>query len=203
MHRSIAAALARRIHDGEWAPGEQIPSRADIGAQYGVHEQTVRLAMLILRRQGLVEGEKRKRLFVAYPPAVRTLTDPDAPWPHGSETYGVERCRASDDVADRLGIGVGLTVYRETQECWDPGGRSAMLVTTWWRGKRQPHATWLADLGIAALAEVQAHALGLTVDTLAYRVVRTRLDAAGLPVETADLILPMDRWLIRLRPASP
>jgi len=31
--------------------------------------------------------------------------------------------------------------------------------------------------------------------------VRTRFDHDGRPLETADLILPMDRWLIRLAPS--
>jgi DNA-binding GntR family transcriptional regulator len=75
-----------------------------------------------------------------------------------------------------------------------------MLISSWWRGQRRPHASYAAELGVVSLAEEQAHALGLLVDTLAYRVVRTRFDVQGRPLETADLILPMDRWLIRLAP---
>lgn len=75
-----------------------------------------------------------------------------------------------------------------------------MLVSSWWRGPRRPHASYAAELGVVALDVGQAHALGLLVDTLAYRVVRTRFDRHGRPLETADLILPMDRWLIRLSP---
>jgi GntR family transcriptional regulator len=207
LHRRIAADLTRRITEGTWHPGDQLPSRAALAVEYGVHEQTLRLAVTLLRRRGLLEGEKRHRLYVAYPPAVRTLTDPDAAWPHGSETIEHARCRAGDDVAARLGLEPGVYLNRETQECWDPGGRSAMLITTWWRGQRREHARCVAELGAVALSEVQAHALGLTVDTLAYRLVRTRLDASGVPLETADLILPVDRWLVRLdtqaRRASP
>ncbi|GGR32682.1 hypothetical protein GCM10010219_41920 [Streptomyces netropsis] len=51
--------------------------------------------------------------------------------------------------------------------------------------------------GLAPLSESQAHALGLAVDTLAYRLVRTRLDVSRMPLETADLILPLDLWLLR------
>ncbi len=75
-----------------------------------------------------------------------------------------------------------------------------MLVSSWWRGQRRPHASYSAELGCVALTEEQAHAVGLLVDTLAFRVVRTRFDLHGRPLETADLILPMDRWLIRLTP---
>lgn len=198
LHRRIAADLTRRIAEGHWNPGDQLPSRVALAAEYGVHEQTIRLTVVLLRRQGVLEGEKRQRLYVAYPPAVRTLTDPDAPWPHGSETIGHARCRATPELAVRLDVEAGVSLQRETQECWDPGGRSAMLITTWWRGRRRDHTSCVAELGTVLLSEEQAHALGLLVDTVAFRLVRTRLDAAGVPLETADLILPVDRWLVRL-----
>jgi DNA-binding GntR family transcriptional regulator len=53
---------------------------------------------------------------------------------------------------------------------------------------------------VVSLAEEQAHALGLMVDAVAFHVVRTRLDHLGRPLKTSDLILPMDRWLVRLAP---
>lgn len=201
VYRRLAADLRRRIDADEWRPGEQLPSRADLAALYGVHEQSVRLAVTFLRRQGVIEGEQRRRLYVAYPPAVRTLIDADAPWPHGSETIERGRMPADAELAGRLGCDPGTLLNHETQECWDPGGRSAVLITTWWRGRRRRHASCVAELGTAQLREDQARALGLTVDTVAYRVVRTRLDAAGVPLETADLILPIDRWLVRLKAA--
>lgn len=199
LHRRIAADITRRIHQGEWHPGQHLPSRANLAADYGVHEQTVRLAVTLLRRQGILEGEQRKRLLVAYPPAVRALTDPDAPWPHGSDTTDGRHSRATPDLAGRLDVPVGTTLHREVQECWDPGGRSAMLITSWWRGRRREHATWVVEVDTARLDEEQAHALGLTVDAVTYRVARTRLDANGRPTETADLILPIDRWTLRVR----
>lgn len=202
VYRRLAADLRRRIGAGEWRPGDQLPSRADLAASYGVHEQSVRLAVTFLRRQGVIEGEKRRRLYVAYPPAVRTLVDPDAPWPYGSETIELGHVQADLELAGRLGCPRGVRLSHETQECWDPGGRSAALITTWWRGRRRQHASCVAELGTALLGEGQARALGLTVDTVAYRVVRTRLDSAGVPLETADLVLPVDRWLVRLGSAA-
>jgi len=200
LHRRIAADLQRRITGGEWRPGDQLPSRAELGAGYGVHEQTVRLAVRLLRKRGFLEGEARRRLYVAYSPAVRTLTDPDVDWPYGVDIISVDRCRATADLAARLAVPEGVLLHQEVLECWDPGGRSAMLVTSWWRGRRRRHAAAAVELGVVALSEGQAHSLGLTVDTVAYRLLRTRLDSAGRPVETADLVLPMDRWLVRLSP---
>lgn len=197
-HRRVAADLAQQIAAGLWAPGDQLPSRASVARHYGVHEQTVRLAMTLLRSRGLIEGEQRTRLRVAHPPVMRTLIRPDADWPHQTETTESSPCRATDQLAERLGVQLDITLQHQVTECMDPGGRSAMLVSSWWRGRRQPHHSYVVELGVIALDADQAHALGLTIDTPAYWLVRTRLNAAGRAVETADLILPMDRWTIRL-----
>jgi GntR family transcriptional regulator len=201
-HRRIAADIQRRIAAGEWRPGDPLPSRTELAAELGVHPQTVRLAYVLLRRAGALEGEERRAVYVAHPPAMRTLTDADADWPFSSETTDTRTRAASVQLAERLGVPVGTQLRHETVECLDPGGRSAMLVTSWWRGERRPHASYSAELGVVTLAAEQAHALGLLVDTVAFRVVRTRFDRQGRPLETADLILPMDRWLIRLSPTQ-
>jgi GntR family transcriptional regulator len=197
-YRRIAADIQRRIAASEWLPGEAIPSRRRMATEYNVHHETINLAYQALRRSGILEGEQRKQVVVAHPAPVRTLTDVDADWPYSSETTDTRPRPATEELAARLNVPVRALLQHETVECLDPGGRSAMLVSTWWRGRRRPYESVTAELGPVALSAEQAHALGLLVDTVAYRVVRTRLDAHGVPVETADLILPMDRWRIRL-----
>lgn len=196
--RRIAADIIRRIQAGEWAPGAPLPSRTALATEYGVNAQTVRLAYVLLRNARVLDGEERRHVTVAHPPAMRTLTDVDAEWPYPTETTDTRPRRATDDLAERLGTTPGVMLQHRTVECLEPGGRSAMLALSWWQGHRRAHASFAAELGVARLSEEQAHALGLLVDALAYRVVRTRLDVHGAPVETADLILPMDRWTIRL-----
>lgn len=197
QHRRIAADLTRRIAAGEWRPGDQLPSRADLGVEYRVHEQTIRLAFVLLRQRGVLESEGRQRLRVAHDPAVRTLTDPDAPWPYGSETTDTTPIRATVDLAERLGVPVGARLHRETQECWDPQGRSSILITRWWRGQPKEHVGYSVEVGTVELTHAQAASLRLAVDTIAFLLTRTRYDAEGEPVETADLILPRDRWRLR------
>ncbi|MEU1787148.1 GntR family transcriptional regulator [Streptomyces sparsogenes] len=199
-HRRIATDMQRRIDSGEWTPGQQVPSRTDLALEYGVHEQTVRLAVTLLRRQGALEGEARKRLTVAYPPAVRALTNPDGDWPFGYEISGAGRCRATAELASRLDTPLHSVLQWEMRECWDPGGRSAMLITRWWRGRRRKHSSAIFEVDAVQLDAGQAQALRLPIDTVAYRLARTRLDAAGRPVEASDLILPMDRWVLRFGP---
>lgn len=198
-HRRIAADIRRRIRAGEWTVGQPLPSRRAIAVEYRVHEQTMRLTYDLLRRSGVLDGEQGRHVTVAHPPAVRTLTNADLPWPYSSETADTRLRPATEDLAARLDVRPGVMLHHETVECLDPGGHSAMIVSSWWRGQRRSHSSHVVEVGTAPLTTEQAHALGLLVDMVAFRLVRTRLGEDGAPVETADLVLPIDRWMIRLR----
>lgn len=198
-YRRIAADIRRRIRAGQWTVGQPLPSRSSMAGEYRVHEQTIRLAYDLLRRSGVLDGEKRRHVTVAHPPAVRTLINADLPWPYGNEVTDTSPQPATEQLADRLDVLPGVMLQHETVEYLDPGGHSAMIVSSWWRGRRRPHAAHVVEVGTVPLTSDQAHALGLLVDTVAFRLVRTRLASDGSPLETADLVLPVDRWLIRLR----
>jgi len=53
-HRQIAAQLRARIHRGEWAPGERLPSIPAIAGMFGVAKQTVQRTVDQLRVEGLL-----------------------------------------------------------------------------------------------------------------------------------------------------
>jgi GntR family transcriptional regulator len=199
-HRRIAAALERRITAGEWQPGDRLPSRRELADVYSVHEQTVRLAVNLLQQRGILESQgSGLPVEVAHTPVVRTFTDPDEPWPHGIEPGPRGTTIATDELAGRLDINPGVRLHRQVEEYVDASGRSAMYVTTWWRGRRRPHVTFEATVDAVLVDRDQAAALRLPVDTVALRIVRTRVDADGWPTETADMILPRDRWRLRLQ----
>ncbi len=59
LYQQIKALITRSLQEGEWKPGELIPSEADLAARYGVSQGTVRKAIdelaadnLLMRRQG-------------------------------------------------------------------------------------------------------------------------------------------------------
>jgi GntR family transcriptional regulator len=197
--RRIAADIERRIAAGEWVPGDRMPSRVELGKRFGVNEQTIRLAVILLQKRGVLESQgERRPVEVAHAPVVRTFTDPDAPWPHPSETVPRGHTTATDELAERLDTNPGVRLNWETEERLDAIGRSLMHVTSWWRGRRRPHAGYRASVDAVLVTHEQGAALRLPVDAVALRIVRTRLDGDGAPVETADLILPRDRWRIGL-----
>lgn len=200
-HRRIAADIERRIAAGEWLPGDPLPSRKDLGVRYGVNPQTIRLAVVLLQSRGVLESQGSGiPVEVAHAPVVRTFTvaDADEPWPWASETVLRGHLVATDELAERLDLNPGVRLNWETEERLDAIGRSSMYVTSWWRGRRRAHVGFTATVDAVLVNHEQGAALRLPVDTVALRIVRTRLDGDGVPVETADLILPRDRWRIEL-----
>jgi GntR family transcriptional regulator len=199
-YRHVAAEIRRRIATGEWPPGHQLPSRAKLAAELGVTDAAARLGMAALRRVGELEGTQRERFVVAHPPAVRTLLDPDRDWPYLVGEGAIGSCRADADLASRLGVALRSRLRWRREECLDPDSRPSHLVTTWWVGERQRRwARAVADAELHQITVDEGDQLGLPQGVPAWLIQRTRYAASGRPVETADMVLPADRWRVRLR----
>lgn len=197
-YQRVAADLRRRIIAGEWAPGERIPSWRALAAEYGVGQGAIRLAFEQLRAESLVEGSPRARLAVAYRPRMHILADPDAAWPHELEETKPSAARADDALARRLAVPAHTDLYREDAERLDSDGRPAMLATTWRRTKDElPHKRYVCEVRVSTMSRAAATILGLAAGMTVLLVERTRYDVEGRPVETADLVLPADRWTLR------
>ncbi|MGV9226433.1 GntR family transcriptional regulator [Streptomyces albogriseolus] len=76
-YQAIAEDLTARIERGELPPGRPIPTVADLMVGYRVARQTVRSAVAVLVRDGLVETRGRRGTFVLGE-AVRTVSVPVA-----------------------------------------------------------------------------------------------------------------------------
>jgi GntR family transcriptional regulator len=53
-YRRVAAALRERLDNGEWLPGEALPSVSDLAGQYGVSRSTAARAVKLLASEGRV-----------------------------------------------------------------------------------------------------------------------------------------------------
>ncbi|WP_181009068.1 winged helix-turn-helix domain-containing protein, partial [Streptomyces sp. SM12] len=72
MYMQIASDLREEITSGRYAPDTALPLMRDIAAQYGVSDITVRKALGVLVREGLVESRRRAGMWVrAHPDRVR------------------------------------------------------------------------------------------------------------------------------------
>jgi DNA-binding GntR family transcriptional regulator len=55
-YRQLADILRSKVTAGEWEPGRNLPSEADLGSEYGISLATVRRALAVLRAEGHVES---------------------------------------------------------------------------------------------------------------------------------------------------
>ena len=63
-HRQIASQLRHRIHRGDWAPGEKLPSIPNLATEFGVAKQTLQRTIDQLRVEGLLITRPGSGTFV-------------------------------------------------------------------------------------------------------------------------------------------
>jgi GntR family transcriptional regulator len=65
----LAGLLRQRIARGVWAPGDKVPTLDELMAEFDVARVTVRQAIELLAREGLVSAERGRGTFVLAKPA--------------------------------------------------------------------------------------------------------------------------------------
>ncbi|NES13197.1 winged helix-turn-helix transcriptional regulator [Micromonospora sp. PPF5-17] len=65
--RELINDLLRRIEEGEFLPGSQIPSTQQLSDHYDVSVSTIHRAVATLREQGVLVGRPGRGVFVAEP----------------------------------------------------------------------------------------------------------------------------------------
>lgn len=195
----LATQLRTLIASGEWPPGHRIPSHAQLQDEHRVGRGVVEHAVAQLRREGLLEGIRRARLTVAYPPAVRTLVSADIDWPVRRDAGRVEsRPLADADLAARLSVPPRTRLTCLAVEMVDEAGVTVGVCTTWRHGRRRAHVSYECEIHPHEISAREAELTGLSAGAGAFLLQRVRYDAGGLPVEASDLVLPVDRWRLRM-----
>ncbi|WP_217565698.1 GntR family transcriptional regulator [Streptomyces sp. GbtcB7] len=142
----IADELRRRIGEHVWEPGDRLPSRVQIGQEFGVGENVVRRAQELLISQGLLEGRAGSGTYVAEPQQrVRVVRSSAREQPNGSpfrtdmkavgklgdwESRTDAKVPAPADIAARLGVDEGAMCVRTSYE-FLADGRPVQLSTSW------------------------------------------------------------------------
>ncbi|WP_030299059.1 GntR family transcriptional regulator [Streptomyces katrae] len=231
LYQRVADAFRARITDGTWPPGHRLPSRAELGAEFGGGDNVIRKAQELLISEGLLEGRPGSGTYVLAPQERLHMLRSPAPGhpsaslaPAGISTWDAQstaKVPAPAAIAARLGITAGDLCVRTEYEFLDTGRRPVMTSTSW-----EPMAITgqsavvlpdggplggrsvidrMAHLGIAVVRTVerprpvqadrdQAQRLNIPAGSLALLIERTFYDDGDRPVETADLLLPADRW---------
>ncbi|OII67471.1 GntR family transcriptional regulator [Streptomyces sp. CC77] len=142
----IADVLRRRITEGEWRPGDRLPSRAQLATECGVGDNVVRRAQELLITQGVLEGRAGSGTYVAEPrQRVRIVRSQIREQQGGSpfradmaalgrrgdwESRTEAKVPAPANIAQRLGIAEGDLCVRTSYE-FLADGKPVQLSTSW------------------------------------------------------------------------
>ena len=64
LYIQLATLFRRRIEQGQWAAGSQIPTLEELMAEHGVARATIRQALGLLENEGLISRHRAKGTFV-------------------------------------------------------------------------------------------------------------------------------------------
>lgn len=97
LYHQLAALLREQIRSGELAPGAQIPTESELAEQHSTSRNTVRLALNLLRTEGLLISQRGLGSFVRPVPPMKyyaSLT--------GSRRKRLEADRRRDTFAQQI-----------------------------------------------------------------------------------------------------
>ena len=123
LYSDLVIALRSRIARGSYPPGSRLPSLSALTSEFGVSAITVRRALRELTYEGLVEGHQGLGVFVKSKPRIHRVLagDPDrsigdeigrAGFTPRLEEIDYSVIKVADDIAARLGVRPGTSVYR-------------------------------------------------------------------------------------------
>lgn len=117
LYRQIKDFLIRSLEQGEWGPGDSIPSEGELAARFNVSQGTVRKAIdemaaenLLVRRQGkgtFVATHSDPRSFYRF---LRLVPDDGRATHAVSDPFFCETISATPEVAAALGLQAGDSV---------------------------------------------------------------------------------------------
>lgn len=144
LYQQIKGLILRSLQQGEWKPGEVIPSEFDLAARFKVSQGTVRKAIdelaadnLLVRRQGrgtFVATHSEQHVQYRFLRLVPDVGSADSDGPAQRDFIDCKRQRASADVARLLGLRSGDPVLQARrllrfkdvptilEDLWLPGG---------------------------------------------------------------------------------
>jgi len=190
LYKQIKSLLVQRLQQGEWKPGEPIPSELELAARFQVSQGTVRKAVDELAAENLLVRRQGKGTFVAThqePRAqfrfLRLVPDRGERVPTQSTFLECRRVRAPADVAQQLALrgGEGVVYLRRVLTA---GGAPLVLDDIW-----LPAAPF-RGLTPERLAEYRGPLYGLFESEFGTRMIRAeeRIRAVAAEQDVAALL---------------
>jgi GntR family transcriptional regulator len=190
LYKQIKSLLVQRLQQGEWKPGEPIPSEMELAARFQVSQGTVRKAVDEMAAENLLVRRQGKGTFVAThqePRAqfrfLRLVADHGEAVPTQSTFLECRRAKAPADVAQQLALrsGDGVVYLRRLLSI---GGTPLVLDDIWLP------ATLFRGLTPERLAEYRGPLYGLFESEFGTRMIRAdeRIRAIAAAEDVAALL---------------
>ncbi len=114
LYRQIKDFLIRSLEEGEWLPGDAIPSEGELATRFGVSQGTVRKAIDEMASENLLVRRQGKGTFVAthsdpfsFYRFLRLVPDDGSTTHAVSDPFACEQIVATPEVAHVLGLAIG------------------------------------------------------------------------------------------------
>ena len=190
LYKQIKSLLVQRLQQGEWKPGEPIPSEHELAARFQVSQGTVRKAVDELAAENLLVRRQGKGTFVAThqePRAqfrfLRLMPDQGEAVAAQSTFLECRRVKAPADVAQQLGLRSGDSVIY-LRRVLSMGGAPLVLDDIWLP------AALFRGLTAERLAEYHGPLYGLFESEFGTRMIRAdeRIRAIAAAPDIAALL---------------
>ena len=190
LYKQIKSLLVQRLQQGEWKPGEPIPSELELAARFQVSQGTVRKAVDELAAENLLVRRQGKGTFVATHQEARAqfrflrlVPDHGEAVPAQSTFLECRRAKAPADVAQQLALrgGDGVVYLRRLLGV---GGKPLVLDDIWLP------ASLFRGLTPERLAEYRGPLYGLFESEFGTRMIRAdeRIRAVAAAPDVAGLL---------------
>ena len=202
LYAQLRDQLKAEILEGRRAPGERLPSEAELIAHYGVSRITVRQALNDLQKEGLLVKAHGKGSFVAQPTVAQDLTQLKGlaesvggagRTVHG-RVLGLKPAKASAEVAARLGLAKGAPVMQlQTLRYLN---REALSLNHSWMPLAIGERLGRIDLANRDILSVYENELGLVVhhaDLSIGAALATPAQARALALAPGAAVLQVER----------
>ena len=118
-YQQVKDHVLAQIHAGVWKEGDAIPGEEALARSFGVSRMTVNRALRELSDEQIVERRQGSGTYVAQQKyqstlvEIRNIADEIAARGHAhrSELHRLERVKATDALAQRLGVAAGSVVF--------------------------------------------------------------------------------------------
>jgi len=190
LYKQIKSLLVQQLDQGEWKPGEPIPSELDLAGRFQVSQGTVRKAVDELAAENLLVRRQGKGTFVAShhePKAqfrfLRLVPDEGEASASSSSFLDCRRVKAPADVVARLGLRSGDSVIY-LRRLLSMAGQPLVLDDIWLP------STLFRGLTPERLAEYHGPLYGLFESQFGTRMIRAdeRIRAMAASTEVAPLL---------------